>query len=64
MYKLIFTHPKTSTWGCVSVNEKAITFPRVSMKKTIYMASRLLHLFTQHGFQMQKNQWMVFSFFL
>ncbi len=26
MYKLIFTHPKTSTWGCVSVSEKKLHF--------------------------------------
>jgi hypothetical protein len=26
VYKLIFTHPKTSTWGCVSVNEKQLHF--------------------------------------
>ncbi len=27
LYKLIFTHPKTSTWGYVNVNEKQLHSP-------------------------------------
>jgi len=58
------THPKTSTWGCVSVNEKQLHFPHVSVKKIIFMPSRLLHLFTQHGFKSKKiNEWCFFSFY-